>query len=285
MGNPNALGQLMDWCLLLFLLAFLNRVGNRMANLLLASACVITLVMTGSRFGLVAAALGVLIIAFLVSYSGRRELAKLGFLLVLVPIFVWTYQTVATSNRRTLERYETLRNPLEIDSLRQRVDQLWKDEWQDFVESPVVGHGPAKSVFTLGYTDSEYLEVLRGGGVLGLTFFLGYYFVPLYLIAKGLRASRYSAAAIAQRAPATLVCAQFGILLSLLALFMDIPMSTFYNPFLQGFLWLWLGVSAGASAHFYPVTAASTNESDEMQTAAGVWAASATSATSGQTQQ
>ena len=247
MGNPNALGQLMDLCALLFLLAFLYRVGNRMVNLLVALACVITLVMTGSRFGLVAAALGLLLTAVLVSYAGRRELAKLGLLLAFLPVLVWVYQAVATSNQRTLERYETLRNPFEIDSLRERVDLLWKEEWRDFAESPVVGHGPAKSVFTLGYTDSEYLEVLRSQGLLGLVFFLCYYLAPLYLIVKGLRAYRARAALSSTRSPATIVCVQFGVIVGVLALFMNIPMSTFYNPFLQGFFWLWLGVSSQAA--------------------------------------
>lgn len=249
MGNPNVLGQLMVLCSLLFLLAVLHRIGNRLLYTVLCLSCVVTLVMTGSRFGLLLFACGLLLTLVLVFYSGRRDVAKLAILVVFVPIFAWTYQTIATSNRRTLERYETLRNPLEIDSLRQRVDQLWKDEWKDFTESPLVGHGPAKSVFTLGYTDSEYLEVLRSEGVIGFFFFLGYYVVPLYLIARGFRASRWYSGWISSRSPATLACAQFGILVGVLALFMNIPMSTFYNPFLQGFVWLWLGISACAASY------------------------------------
>jgi hypothetical protein len=50
--------------------------------------------------------------------------------------------------------------------------------------------------------------------------------------------------------PATTVCAQFGLLVGVLALIMNIPMSTFYNPFLQGFIWLWLGIGAGAARRF-----------------------------------
>jgi len=252
MGNPNVLGQMMVFCSSLFLLAFLTRVGHRFINLILATACTVTLVMTGSRFGLLSALLGLVIIASLLAFSGRRERTQLLLLLLFVPIFATTYQIIASSNRRTLERYETLRSPLEIDSLRQRIDQLWKDEWRDFTESPLVGHGPAKSVFTLGYTDSEYLEVLRSGGVIGFVFFLGYYLVPLYMIARGLRNSRPYTAWILSRAPATVACAQFGIVVGVLALFMNVPMSTFYNPFLQGFVWLWLGVSAGAATKLLP---------------------------------
>ncbi len=247
MGNPNVLGQLMVLCSLLFLLAILHGVGNRLLYTVLCLSCVITLVMTGSRFGLLLFASGLLMTLILVFYSGRREVAKLAILVLFVPIFAWTYQTVATSNRRTLERYETLRNPLEIDSLRQRVDQLWKDEWKDFTESPVVGHGPAKSVFTLGYTDSEYLEVLRGFGLLGLVIFLGYFGVPLYQIVSYLRKARRNSIRLSAMSPATTACAHFGLLLGILALIMNIPMSTFYNPFLQGFIWLWLGIAVTAA--------------------------------------
>lgn len=264
MGNPNVLGELMVWCSLLFLLAFVNRAGSRLVNLCASVACLITLAMTGSRFGLVSAALGLVIIFALLSYSSRRELAKLALLLLFLPVVAWTYDSVATSNRRTFERYETLRTPLEIDSLRQRLDDLWKQEWADFTESPIVGHGPAKAVFTLGYTDSEYLEVLRGEGLLGIVLFLGYYLVPLYLIGKGLRTSRNYSARIRSQLPATMTCTQFGILLGLLALFMDIPMSTFYNPFLQGFVWLWFGVSACASARFRLVEVTWENSSEQV---------------------
>jgi O-antigen ligase len=104
-----------------------------------------------------------------------------------LPTFVWTYQTVATSNRRTLERYETLKNPLQADSLRKRLDDLWLEAWSDFKTSPVVGHGPGKAFFIWHerFIDSEYLNVLREKGIVGFVVFLAYYLYPLYLIRKG----------------------------------------------------------------------------------------------------
>jgi hypothetical protein len=244
MGNPNVLGQLMTWSVLLFLLAAIFHVGSRSWNLLVASACLITLSMTGSRFGLLTVSIGILFLFLLVSSSRRRGLARMAFLFLLIPVLAWTYQTVATSNRRTLERYQTLSNPLKIDSLRQRLDDVWQDEWRDFTQSPFVGHGPAKSFYTQGFADSEYLGVLREKGLIGMVVFLGYYLYPLFLIQKGERAARRFGGSLEEQTPATVLSIHFGLIVVVLALIMNLGMSTFYSPFLQGFLWMWLGIGA-----------------------------------------
>ena len=248
MGNPNVLGQLMTWCVVLFVLAALYRVGKWWWSVLTASACLVTLAMTGSRFGLITVVIGILLILGFVTTSRRRSLAQISFLLLLVPAMAWTYQAVAKSNPRTLERYQTLRDPLRIDSLRQRLDDLWQDQWEDFTKSPVVGHGPAKALDRLGYSDSEYLAVLKEKGILGLVVFLGYYLYPLNLLRKGHRAVSLSGNALLMNSPATVLTIHFGLILVMLALFANIPMATFYTPFLQGFLWLWLGVGARSAA-------------------------------------
>jgi hypothetical protein len=248
MGNPNVLGELMTWSVVLFILAAVFRVGSRWWNMLVAAACLITLAMTGSRFGLLTASIGILFLFLLVSSSRRGGLARMAFLFLLIPVLAWTYQTVATSNRRTIERYQTLRNPLKIDSLRQRLDDVWQDEWRDFTQSPFVGHGPAKSFYTQGFADSEYLGVLREKGLIGMAVFLAYYLYPLVLIQRGERAARHFGGSFEEQAPATALSIHFGLILVVLALIMDLGMSTFYSPFLQGFLWMWLGVGARSAA-------------------------------------
>lgn len=247
MGNANVLGQLMTWCVALFVLAALFRVGNRYRNLLIALACLVTLVMTGSRFGLLTLIAGFTLIFGVVSFARRWSLVQVGLLLLLVPASILIYQTVATSNRQTLARYQSLKNPLQIDSLRERLDSLWQQEWEDFTKSPIVGHGPAKTIYTTGFADSEYLGVLREKGLIGLLIFLGYYLYPLYLIRRGQRAARFYSASIVDQAPATLVAIHFAMIIGVLALIMDVGMSTFYSPFLQGFLWLWFGLGARAA--------------------------------------
>ena len=244
MGNPNVLGQLMTWCATLYILATLFRVGSRFRNLFVAFACVVTLVMTGSRYGLLTLSLGFVLLFALLSFAGRKRLLQLGILLLLVPVFAWTYQTVATTNRQTLQRYQTLKDPLQIDSLRERLDDVWRQEWKDFSESPVFGHGPAKSFYTSGFSDSEYLGVLREKGLLGFFVFLGYYLYPLFLLGKAERYALRQDSELAVNMPANLVVLHAAMLMGVLALVMNLGMATFYSPFLQGFLWLWLGLGA-----------------------------------------
>jgi hypothetical protein len=242
MGNPNVLGQLMTWCVVLFVLVAVFQVGHRAWNIGVASCCLITLAMTGSRFGLLTASLGLVLVFMVVSSRRRRNLAQIGLILLLVSIFAWTYRAVASSNRRTLERYQTLRDPLNIDSLRQRLDDVWQDEWQEFTKSPLLGHGPVKALDRRGYYDSEYLGVLQEKGVIGLLVFLGYYLYPLYRLRKGQKALALSDRDVSVLAPAAATTIHAAFIMGGLALVMNVAMSTFYSPFLQGFLWLWLGI-------------------------------------------
>ena len=245
MGNANVLGQLMSWCVILFVLAALFLAGSRLCNSLTAAACLVTLVMTGSRFGLLTVSVGLVVVFGVVAFGTRKNFAHVALLLLFIPAFVGIYQVVANSNRRTLERYQTLRNPLQIDSLRERLDSLWQDEWEDFKMSPIVGHGPAKTFYTSGYSDSEYLGVLREKGLLGLFAFLGYYLLPLHYLWRGLKATHcFAGNAQWAKMLATVVTIQAAFIMGALALLMDLGMSTFYSPFLQGFLWLWLGLGA-----------------------------------------
>ena len=253
MGNANGLGILMTWCVVIFVLATLFRVGSRIYYSLVAFACLVTLVMTASRYGLVSLITGLILIIALASSSGRKALPRMAFVLLLLPVVAWTYQTVASSNARTFARYQALANPLQVDSLRDRLDYLWPTAWGDIRKSPIVGHGPGKSFLWVGvqrggYIDSEYFNVLREHGFLGLLVFLGYYFYPLYLIYKGLRAGRSVAYVQLARVPAQLTILYASFIMGVLALVMDIGMATFYALVLQGFLWLWLGLGARLSA-------------------------------------
>jgi O-antigen ligase len=253
-GNANALGALMSWCVVLFVLAALYGVGNRLRNSLVAFACLITMIMTGSRYSILTLSLGILLIFLLASSAGRRSLPKLALVLAMIPLVVWTYQTIATSNRRTLERYQTLHDPLQVDSLRQRLDIVWPIAWEDITKSPFVGHGPGKSFLSVGvalggYIDSEYLTVIRELGFVGLIVFLGYYAYPLYIIWKGQRTVRYIGDFLTERSPALLMTVQASLIMGVLALVMNVGMSTFSTPFLQGFLWLWFGIGARSAVH------------------------------------
>ncbi len=249
MGNANVLGSLLTWCVLLFMLAALFRVGNQLRNIVIAAACLVTLVMTGSRYGLLSFGLGFLLVLLLVATTRRQRFARVGVLLLLLPTCVLIFEIVAASNPRTLVRYESLREPLQIDSFRERVEGGWLLGWSDFKSSPMFGHGPGKGFLILGdqVIDSEFLNVLREKGSIGFVVFLGYYLYPLFVIWKG-RGAVQAAPQLTEKASAHVVCMYASLIMGTLALFMNVGMSTFYSPFLQGFLWLWLGIGAGCAS-------------------------------------
>jgi O-antigen ligase len=244
MGNPNHLGQLMSWSVVAFTLAVLFRVGNTFRNITLMLATLVTLVMTGSRYALLNGTVGVVLVFFFSLTSARLRKGHLRLLLVLLPILVLTFTVVAASNKLTLDRFKTVEHPLEVDSLRARLDRMWLAPWDDFVKSPLLGNGPAKSIYTGIITDSEYLDILKNFGILGFLPYIGYFLFPLYLMRKGLKAERHTQASIAETIPATLLTLRLGFIIGATALIMNTGMSTFNNLSLQSFIWIWLGLGA-----------------------------------------
>jgi O-antigen ligase len=244
MGNANVLGELLTWSIVAFTLAALCGVGNRLKNISMAFVCLITLAMTGSRYGLLNTALGLGLIVLLLSFANRRRLVQISFLLVLFPVFAWTVATVAMANRATSDRLRTLKNPLETDSLRQRLDDVWKDAYAEIQESPFLGHGPAKTRFTGIVTDSEYLDVLKQFGIVGFLLYIAYFLFPLFLLGKGLRAGQRAGPSLEDQLPATFLALRLSFVMGITAMVMNVGMSTFYNAMLQGFLWMWLGLGA-----------------------------------------
>lgn len=247
-GNPNVLGELMTFCVVLFILAALFRVGSLLRNVLVAASCLITLAMTGSRYGLLNITFAFLLIFLIAVTAKRQRLTRVAALLVLLPACAWILAAVAASNPHTLERYQTLKEPLQIDSFRERIEGGWLQGWSDFKSSPLFGHGPGKAfLFPQGVLDSEYLNVLREKGSIGFLAFLGYYLYPISMCWRGRQTIRV-ASRLTEQAPGHVVCLNAAFAMAILALVMNIGMSTFYSPFLQGFLWLWLGVGAGCAA-------------------------------------
>lgn len=246
MGNPNVLGELLVWAIAAFLLAFLGRVVNRVFAMLVVLSVLITLGMTGSRYGLLNAALTVCLVFFMPQAGHQRRRSAFS-LLVLLPIFGGAIFLVGVSNPRILERYQTLKNPAATDSTTERFEKLWLDALDDVAKSPLLGRGPAKTTFAGIVTDSEYLDVLKEFGVLGFMAYLAYYLFPLSLVWRGMRSAKASGPALEGFMPANYLVMRLGFVMILTALIMNIGMSTFYNQLLQGFLWMWMGFSARAA--------------------------------------
>lgn len=247
MGNPNMLGQLVTWAFAAFLLAILFQIGNRVRNALVAVACLVTLVMTGSRYGFIDLGLAIVLILALTWKAGRNKRRLVLLLLFLLPVVALIGIAVASSNPATMDRLQTLSNPFTTDSLRTRTQALWLDALHDFSQSPFFGNGPAKAIYGEIITDSEYFDVLKKFGLIGFLAYLGYFIIPLRALWRALRSSFRASGYFETRAPAALWSIRLAFVMGVVALFMNIGMATFYNAALQGFLWMWLGIGVGSA--------------------------------------
>ena len=265
MANPNSLGQLVSWTLCIYVLAFLFDVGIRARNLLISSMCVVTVALTGSRYGLLASTFG-LFLVLLLALAARRGATKIMALLVVMAILSPVFLNVAKSSYWAAVRFEQLRNPLQVDSLRGRLDVLWIEAGEYFLRSPWVGHGPAKIIFDNVFTDSEFLDILKFYGLVGFAVFLAYYLWPLLEASLALKRLPQLTVELEGRLKANLLTIRIGIVLFCMALFMNIGEFTFYNNFLVAFLWIWGGLAV-RSGHFVTEMAAqcATHQWEESQ--------------------
>jgi len=250
-GNANVLGQLLTWTMAAYTLAFLFRVGNRALSLVVAFSCMVTIVMTASRYGLLTAGLALAMILVMTMAMGFRRLFPLLALIVLLPLFGWAYGYVSTRYVATEQRFQELKHPLQVHSLRARLDDLWLDAAAYFNKSPIVGNGPAKLIFTSLYTDSEYLDMLKFYGILGFLPYLALYIFPIYLIAKGLKAGQRAGPTLEDRLSANYLITRLGMIVAVTALVMNIGEFTFLNGQLQGLIWMFLGLGAASAKTLY----------------------------------
>ena len=242
LGNPNVLGQYLSWTLLAFTLAYLFGVGSRLRNLFVPLMCVVTLVLTGSRYGLVAAAFGLLLMIAL-ALAAHRPAGGLATLLLLIVVFGAVFANVKSAAGTTARRFDELLHPLEASSLRARLDDLWVVAGDYIAASPWVGHGPAKQLFDEAYTDSEYLDVMKQYGIFGLLTYLAYYLWPLTRYAGVFRAAGQLPFETQPLIRGNLLVVGIGVEIIATSLVMNIGEFTFYNWVLLAFIWLWIGLS------------------------------------------
>lgn len=245
MGNPNVLGEVMSWGLVLYTMAFLFKVGSPLRNVGAAFLCLLTSVMTASRYSLLMSVLGFVLVIVTSAGALRRRATQLSLILfVLLPLFTWTFLTVELKNQSTVERFSALKHPLEVDSLQERFNKVWVEGAFYFEKSPFLGNGPAKGLFLDSYDDSEYLATIKRYGILGMLPYLAFFLFPLSILWRGLRAIHGRAGPLLEkRLPLSSLIARFGFVMVVMALIMNVGMSTLTSDTLQGFTFLWFGLT------------------------------------------
>jgi O-antigen ligase len=246
LSNPNTLAILMTWVIAAFTLAALFRVGRRFWILMALVASLITLAMTGSRYGLIDTVFALILIFLLPAPTAKSKMKRRITLLIAIPLVLSVILVAAATNRATIERFEMLLSPLRENSLRGRLDSAWPDAAGQFLQSPVFGHGPAKDLFT-DVTDCEYLEILERFGVVGLIPYLCFFLVPLAMIWKGIKNVSRAGPLLDQDWRATYWGLCLGFLVPATCLAMNIGMGTYYDTSLVAFTWMWMGIGASCA--------------------------------------
>jgi hypothetical protein len=251
MGNPNVLGLLLSWAVVGFTLNLLAKQGNRILNGAFLLSAAVTIAMTASRYSVLMAATGLVLVLVLSfsgpSFSSRKRVKQLSLLLAFLPIVALVAFQVVQTNPHAISRYEELKHPGQVDSLRERIDDLWLDALDDFGRSPVVGFGPAKVRFGGIVTDSEYLDVLKQFGLVGFAVYISFFLYPLYFLWKGVRAAQKVPLPFEPQLRTDILVVKFTFITLILVLLINIGAATFYSLFLQGFLWLWFGIGVGSA--------------------------------------
>jgi hypothetical protein len=247
LSNPNTLGILMTWVITAFVLAALFRVVRRFWILAALVASLITLSMTGSRYGLIDTVFALIAIFLLPAPTAKSKMHRHTALLISLPLVLGVILVVAGTNRATLERFEMLQTPMKENSLRMRLDSAWLDAEDLFLQSPVFGQGPAKDILSGVVTDSEYLIILKQFGVVGLIPYLCFFLVPLAMIWKGLKNVARAGPQLEQHWRATYWGLCLGFLVSVTCLVMNIGMGTYYDTSLVAFTWMCMGIGASCA--------------------------------------
>jgi O-antigen ligase len=254
LSNPNTLGILMTWLIAAFAMAALFRVGSRFWNVTLLFASLVTVAMTGSRYGLIDTVIALLLIFALPSPAKWLKRRRRAVLMLALPLLLGVILWVSATNSATFDRYAMLGTPLQENSLRLRLDGLWRDAFDYFLRSPLLGHGPARIVFGDIYTDSEYLQILKQYGLLGLVPYLCYFLVPLAMIRSGLKHVNKAGQRLQSQWLATYWAVCLGFIMTVTALVMNIGMGSYYDQSLVAFLWMWMGIAASCARRITDLT-------------------------------
>lgn len=189
--NPNTYSAILVFGHIIGLTLFLleSRPGRKpviLAGLLLIS---MFMLFAGSRTMIVGYLIATVLVFILASY--KSDLSKKQLVLILTSLGIGIMVTVSFLSYEIMIRLQSGIDVLSDESFALRV-LAWYLNIQLFLQSPVIGWGPAKDMVTT-IVDNEYILMLRRYGVVGLIAFLSFYLYPLRIAFRKFRSSTMEA--------------------------------------------------------------------------------------------
>ncbi|MFY0685230.1 MAG: O-antigen ligase family protein [Balneola sp.] len=175
--NPNTFSSvlLLGHIIALTRFLFSKNLAEKYYTFFATLILVVLLLFAGSRtvlFIYFLITLSLLVLGVFTSGVSKKQLSLLiGFITIgfLLSISFLSYEIIL--------RFQSGIDILNDDSLSLRFF-VWFFNFQIFLESPIIGWGPAKALHPV-VVDNEYLLILRRYGIIGLISFLGIYLYPL----------------------------------------------------------------------------------------------------------
>lgn len=187
--NPNQMSLILSLGTCIFLIDFLlSKNKFSFINLLLMSIVIVANTKTSSRTGVATTIFGFLLI--LIYYFSLKNIKinltkvfilSLGFFIGIIYFFLFVDIGFLMRISSALD--------LSLDASFNARLQLWKKNFDYFLQSPLFGWGPSEGVI-LSYADNEYLSMLRKYGFIGFSFYimiLYYPFLKTFNLLKNLK--------------------------------------------------------------------------------------------------
>jgi O-antigen ligase len=255
MQNPNEYAMLLVTGIALILGAWYWFPGKRYLVAILAIVFV-SMVTTTSRSGIASLVILCLIITslrfFWLRGISRRVWQRTALIIlfitlfVLLPVALWGASQIMSFQSMSPEQIltYTLKSPLNAliyslsvsggdNGIGLRLAN-WKNNWSIFLQSPWLGLGPGKSIYT-SVVDSEYILYLRRYGILGLGALLSLYWIVARRCWKILKLAPYSSAAWGLSVAVLAILSAFVVV--------NFVISTFYILQLMSLFWLLVGLN------------------------------------------
>ena len=175
--NPNSYSVVLGFSIIISLamLLYEKRYNQKLFYVITLGFFSICMLITGSRTGLAAILFSLII---LLLFFLRFNLKNIKSIIPIIIVLGLSFSIgVYYAGQDIVSRLSSGVNLLENESLLMRI-YAWYLNTQLILQSPVLGWGPAKEMFTT-VVDNEYILIIRRYGIVGGLAFLTLYFYPL----------------------------------------------------------------------------------------------------------
>lgn len=221
-GDINMLATYCSFSIVAAFAYFMSHKKSKFWTVLAMLICIPMVMFTGSRKSILLIAIGVVVFLFLFG-EHKRLLRNIFIGATAIGLLIWLINTIpAFSNIREHfdDMYQLFAGGDNLDKGDLNRLKFIDEGLRMFVANPIFGNGFASSYYYLGtYTHCNFVELLMNNGIIGFGI---YYYIRIRILYEGFKQTN-------RTDMLTVLC----IVFSLMLLFTDVGVVSFYNRFLM----------------------------------------------------